>query len=171
MVWILETLKYKGAIARGSHFGEFTYWYNLQLLNMKRLFVLVVLFVFSQSLFAQKQIIGKWLSEDGEGITEIYEQRGKYFGKIQWLKKPNDDKGRPFTDTENPDKSKRNQPLLGLVILKDFVYNNNEWQNGTIYDPNNGITYSCTIWISNGELKVRGYWGIFYQTQTWTKTK
>ena len=32
--------------------------------------------------FGQNQIIGKWLSDDKEGETEIYEQQGKYFGKI-----------------------------------------------------------------------------------------
>lgn len=138
---------------------------------MKRLVVITMLFASSTTLVAQQQILGKWLSEDGEGITEIYEEKGRFCGKIQWLKKPNDDKGNPFTDSENPDQSKRNQPLLGLVIINGLIYKNNEWQNGTIYDPNKGKTYGCTIWICNGELKVRGYWGIFYQTQTWTKIK
>jgi uncharacterized protein (DUF2147 family) len=137
---------------------------------MKQLILIFILFIVSKNIFAQQQIIGKWLSEDGEGITEIYEQNGKYFGKIHWLKKPNDNKGVPFTDTENPDKKLRLQPLLGLVILKDFVYKNNEWKNGTIYDPTNGKTYTCTMWLTdNNTLKVRGYWGLFYQTQTWTR--
>ncbi len=138
---------------------------------MKKIILIIAIFAFTNNSFAQQQIIGKWLSEDKEGITTIYENNGKYFGKITWLKKPNDEKGKPFTDTENTDKSKRIQPLLGLVILKGFVYKNNQWENGTIYDPESGKTYTCTIWISDGKLKVRGYWGIFYQTQTWTKTK
>lgn len=87
-------------------------------------------------------------------------------------KKPNDGKGIPFTDSENPDKSKRNQPLIGLLILKDFYYSNYAWKGGTIYDPESGKTYTCTVWLSDkSTLKVRGYWGIFYETQTWTKTK
>lgn len=138
---------------------------------MKKIILIIAIFAFTNNSFAQQQIIGKWLSEDKEGITTIYENNGKYFEKITWLKKPNDKKGKPFTDTENPDKSKRIQLLLGLVILKGFVYKNNQWENGTIYDPESGKTYTCTIWISDGKLKVRGYWGIFYQTQTWTKTK
>lgn len=86
-------------------------------------------------------------------------------------KKPKDSKGIPFTDTENPDKSKRKMPLIGLLILKDFHYSNNEWKGGTIYDPESGKTYTCTMWIENtNTLKVRGYWGLFYETQTWTKT-
>ena len=136
-----------------------------------QLILILAFFALSNTSFAQQQIVGKWISEDGEGITEIYQKDGYFYGKISWLKKPNDDKGKPYTDTENPDKTKRNQPLLGLVILKHFIYKNNEWQGGTIYDPNSGKTYSCTIWVSHSKLKVRGYWGIFYQTQTWTKTK
>ena len=130
----------------------------------------VAVLIFSTA-SAQNQITGKWLSEDKEGITSIYENSGKYFGKITWLKKPNDSRGIPFTDSENSDKSKRNQPLIGLLILKDFYYSKSEWKGGTIYDPESGKTYACTMWFENSNtLKVRGYWGLFYQTQTWTKT-
>ncbi|MBL0288225.1 MAG: DUF2147 domain-containing protein [Bacteroidetes bacterium] len=137
---------------------------------MKILFLISAFTIFLNSVYAQNQVVGKWLSDDQEGITEIYEQSGKFFGKILWLKKPNDNKGIPFTDTENPDKKLKLQPLLGLVILKDFVYKDNEWKSGTIYDPTNGKIYTCTMWLSdNNTLKVRGYWGLFYQTQTWTR--
>lgn len=139
---------------------------------MRQLILIFVIISLVNNTFAQSQIIGEWLSEDKEGITTIYKNNGKYFGKITWLKKPNDSKGIPFTDSENPDKSKRNQPLMGLLILKDFYYSNNEWKGGTIYDPESGTTYTCTMWLENSNtLKVRGYWGLFYETQTWTKTK
>ncbi len=105
-------------------------------------------------------------------MTDINARKWLNYGKITWLKKPNDARGKPFTDTENPDKSKRNQPFIGLIILKNFEYKDNEWINGTIYDPESGKTYTCTIWLSDkSTLKVRGYWGIFHETQTWTKTK
>ena len=53
-------------------------------------------------------------------MTDINARKWLNYGKITWLKKPNDARGKPFTDTENPDKSKRNQPLIGLIILKNF---------------------------------------------------
>jgi uncharacterized protein (DUF2147 family) len=122
--------------------------------------------------FAQSQIAGNWLSADKEGIIQIYEFNGKSFGKLVWLKKPKDEKGKPFLDTENPIDSLKRQPLLSLLILKNFVYSNNEWRNGTIYDPNNGKTFTCKMWLTDiNTLKVRGNWGIFYQTQTWTRQK
>lgn len=135
--------------------------------------ILIILFLtISTNGIAQNQIVGKWLSEDKEGITEIYEQRGEYDGKINWLKAPDDESGRPFTDTENPNSSKRDQPLMGLVILTNFHFSENEWKGGKIYDPQNGKLYTCTMWLTDpNTLKVRGYWGLFYQTQTWTRTK
>ena len=72
---------------------------------------------------------------------EIYQEQGKFFGKIILLKSPNDTNGKPLMDTENPDKSKRNTPLVGLTMLKDFKYKNNKWEDGTIYDPEDGKTY------------------------------
>ncbi len=138
---------------------------------MRKILTLFAVLIITLSSKAQNQIVGKWLSQDKEGITTIYEANGKYYGKISWLKKPKDANGIPFTDTENPDKSKRKQPLMGLLILKNFQYSNKEWKGGTIYDPESGKTYKCTIWLDNGNLKVRGYWGVFYQTQTWTKVK
>jgi uncharacterized protein (DUF2147 family) len=138
----------------------------------KMVSIVLLLSLFSLNLTAQNQVVGKWLSEDKEGITEIYAQNGKYFGKITCLKKPNDAKGVPFTDTENPNSALKKQPLLNLVILKDFYFQSEKWKGGTIYDPQSGKTYTCTFWLTdNNTLKVRGYWTIFYQTQTWSRTQ
>ncbi len=54
-------------------------------------------------------------------------------------------------------------------MLKDFKYKNNKWEDGTIYDPEDGKTYKCSMWIEKGKLKVRGHWGLFHQTQTWIR--
>jgi uncharacterized protein (DUF2147 family) len=142
-------------------------------MRFKKLFILTLFFAIpSLPVFAQNEITGKWLSEDKKGIIEIYKQAGKFDGKITWLSSPKDAHGNPMKDMENPDKSKRNQLLIGLVILKGFAYKNGEWKGGTIYDPNNGKTYSCTMWLSNEKtLKIRGYWGILYETQKWTRVQ
>jgi uncharacterized protein (DUF2147 family) len=132
--------------------------------------VLLVLLFANLSTFAQNEIVGQWLSENKKGITTIYEQDGKYWGKITWLKTPKDETGRPMADKENPDKKLRNQALQGLLILKNFVYKNNGWRDGNIYDPERGKTFTCTLVLTNAKtLKVRGYWGIFYETQFWTR--
>ncbi len=126
----------------------------------------------SISSFAQNTVVGSWLSESGKGITEIYEVNGKYYGKLIWLKEPLDEIGKPKVDKENKDKGLRTTPILGLLILKDFVIKDGEWKDGTIYDPENGKTYKCTMWLKDANtIKVRGYWGPFYRTQIWTRSK
>ena len=44
-----------------------------------------------------------------------------------------------------------------------------KWEGGKIYNPKNGKTYKCSIWLDGNNLKVRGYVAMFYETQTWTK--
>ncbi|MBC8045357.1 MAG: DUF2147 domain-containing protein [Fimbriimonadaceae bacterium] len=118
-------------------------------------------------------IIAKWLSGDGDGKIEVYKQGNKYYGKLVWLKEPFEDDGRtPKVDDENPDESKQNQPLIGLVILKNFEFKEGFWQEGSIYDPANGRTYDCEMWLDgNDKLKIRGYWGFVHRTETWTRSK
>lgn len=121
------------------------------------------------------KIIGTWLSEEEDGHVEIYKHGGKYHGKISWIKDPLDEVTRkPKTDKQNPDASRRNRPLMGLVILKDFAYDHRdkEWEDGTIYDPNSGNTYDCYMeLISGNKLKIRGYIGVSLigRTSYWTR--
>jgi uncharacterized protein (DUF2147 family) len=139
---------------------------------MKKIVLALLIIVLSNHAFSQNTVVGKWLSESKKGITEIYESNGKYYGKLVWLKEPNDAAGKPKLDKENKNESLRTAPILGLLILKDFVLKDGEWKDGTIYDPENGKTYKCTMWMKDvNTIKVRGYWGPFYRTQVWTRSK
>ena len=116
-------------------------------------------------------IVGKWLSADGDGKVEIYKKGDKYYGKLVWLKEPNEDNGTPKVDDENPDASKRSTPLMGLVILKNFTFEDGFWQNGTIYDPKNGKTYKCEMWMDGkNTLRIRGYVAFLHRTESWTRS-
>src|SRR4030095_5787758 len=110
-----------------------------------------VLFLFSRLMplcaLAQvhaDDILGVWLTSGKEQAKiKIYKSGEKYEGKIIWLKNPTI-KNKPILDANNPDKSKRNHEIVGLVILKDFEFDgSDEWEDGKIYDPENGKTYSC----------------------------
>jgi uncharacterized protein (DUF2147 family) len=121
-------------------------------------------------------ILGKWLNEDKDGHIEIYKDNGKYFGRIVWLKEPIDEvTGKPKLDDENEDESLRSQPIMGLIILKDFVFDgDDEWEDGTIYDPKNGSTYSCYMNFGDSNtLKIRGYIGISWigRNTYWTRVR
>ena len=88
------------------------------------------------------------------------------------MKNP-DKNGQPKVDSKNPDKNKQNQKIIGLVILQNFKFDDDEWNDGKIYDPESGKTYSCNLSLNgNNTLKVRGYIGISLlgRTETWTRT-
>lgn len=131
---------------------------------MKKLLFSLTLILLASTLYSQteERVKGYWLTEEGTSQIWIYKARnGKYYGKIVWLDEPNED-GAPKKDKENPDESLRDKPLMGLLILKGFEFDNKEkeWENGTIYDPKNGKTYDCYMWFENGDynnLKIKGY--------------
>ncbi len=117
-------------------------------------------------------IIGTWINASGKGHIQIYKQGNKYYGKLVWLKEPNDEKGNPRVDAKNPDAAQRTKPLLGSIILRDFVFDDDEWNSGRIYDPQNGKDYKCFLRLKDAKtLSVRGYIGVSLlgRTETWTR--
>jgi len=119
-------------------------------------------------------IVGDWKTGEGTAVVRIYKNGNKYQGKIIWLKEPNDPAtGQPRVDRNHPDESSRNRPLIGLVNLWGFNYSKeNNWEDGKIYDPKNGKTYSCKIKMTNpNSLEVRGFIGVSLigRTDMWTR--
>ena len=130
---------------------------------VKKASLFLLIFVLSVQVFAQKKddILGKWLNASGEGQIEIYKRGDKFFGKLAWIKEPNNEKGKPKTDEKNPTESLRNKPLLNLEILKNFIFDDGKWIDGTIYDPKSGKTYSCKLTLKDAnQLSVRGFIGV-----------
>lgn len=142
---------------------------------MKRIVPLVILtaWLLATPTVALDSIVGKWKTVDektGKVVSEVevYDQGGKFFGKIVGLTEPNDAQGKPKTCTkcQGTDKDK---PIIGLVILKDLSPSGDRYKGGTITDPDDGKIYKSELWVEDGKLKVRGYLGPFYRTQTWLK--
>jgi len=132
-------------------------------------FILMPLFLFAQK--KADDIIGNWIIGDNKAKIQVYKAGSKYYGKITWLREPNKN-GKPKTDIHNPDASKRTTPIIGLVVLKNFVFDSGEWNSGNIYDPSSGKEYSCKINMPDkNTLKVRGYIGIslFGRTEVWKR--
>ena len=130
--------------------------------------------------FAQAQvsesdrILGVWEPGNGKARVKVEKIGEKYYGKIVWLREPNDpNTGQPKVDKNNPDESIRNVPLKGYRLLKDFKYSgSNTWESGTIYDPDNGSTYKCIIKMNdNNTLDIRGYIGVeaLGRTDVWKR--
>jgi uncharacterized protein (DUF2147 family) len=120
------------------------------------------------------QITGRWKTIDdntGEpkAIVEIFEKSGLYFGKVvQVFPRP----GRPadpVCEKCDPSDPRYNKKVVGMEILKDLQRNGSMYEGGNILDPENGRVYRCKVWREGDQLKVRGYWGPFWRTQTWLK--
>lgn len=85
---------------------------------------------------------GRWVTSDGEGIIEV---------------------------DVAPDGT-----LIGTRILWGFQRSDatgRRWASGSIYDPNDGKTYSCKLELDGETLRIRGYVGIplFGRTEVWTR--
>ncbi len=119
-------------------------------------------------------IVGVWKTGEGNAMVRIYKNGEKYQGKVVWLKEPIDpETGKPKQDKNHPDEANRTRPVLGMINIWGFSYKDkNLWDDGNIYDPKNGSTYSCTIKMINpNTLEVRGYIGvsIIGRTDNWTR--
>ena len=130
---------------------------------MKKLFLSLVLMLMAATGYSQN-IMGKWITEAGDAKVEIYKAGNKINGKIVWLQK-----GPETKDEHNPNEKLRSRKLMGVNILSGLEAKKDKWENGRIYNPKNGKDYKCTIWLEGDKLKVRGYIGFLYETQTWKR--
>lgn len=128
------------------------------------------------------RIVGIYLTYDDETGKEKSQvnihkaSNGKYVGEIVWLKVPNETNGKEKLDKNNPEPKLQSRKVMGLQILKDFSFDpeEDEWSEGTIYNPASGKTYSCYMkFESANSLKIRGYigkaWMGLGKTAIWTK--
>ena len=90
-------------------------------------------------------------------------------GKIVWISKPNDAKGRPQTDRANGNPALRSRPIVGLQLFEGWRENGPKKWRGTIYDPDQGQTFNVTIALAGDRLVVTGciVWGC--ESETWNR--
>ncbi len=139
----------------------------------------VLLFIFlgcyiSGNLYAQANpdaILGIWFNEEKDAKIKVFKENGKFYGKIVWQKAG---EGVSSYDENNPDPELKKRKKVGLIILTNFEFDDGQWEDGEIYDPKSGKTYSCIIKLQkDGNLHVRGYIGISLlgRTTHWTRTE
>jgi uncharacterized protein (DUF2147 family) len=139
----------------------------------KNKLLLISIFIASFSYSQSYNIEGDWYTENNDAIIKIYKDGNTLSGKITWMKTPNDENGNPKTDPENPDEKLKSRKRLGMIMMYNFSYDEEEqWDDGEIYDPESGNTYSGIITMtSKNKLDLRGYVGIswFGRTSQWTR--
>jgi len=125
-------------------------------------------------------ILGKWVSQSGKAHIEVTKQGDVYEGKIVWLKDSvygaeDAEAGKTVHDRENPDKSLRDRPIVGLTILQGLKYDKEgKYTGGKIYDPEEGKTYKCNATVNSPDkLILRGFIGVSLlgRNEEWSRLK
>ena len=130
---------------------------------------------FSSGIEQEKNTIsplGYWKTIDDEtgvakGIVQVFEKEdGKLYGRVIKILP-----GATKTICDECKGELKDRPIMGLEFLTNFSKSGERWKGGEILDPKTGKVYRSEMWTKqyyeNEVLVVRGYWGIFYRTQTW----
>jgi uncharacterized protein (DUF2147 family) len=116
-------------------------------------------------------IEGRWLTQEKDGWIRVALVGDSLEGSIAGAP-PGSPSEREFDD-RNPDPALRSRKLDGLTIMTGFEYDGDgRWKDGTVYDPNSGKTYKCTLTLVDpNTVKIRGYIGVslFGRSETWTR--
>ena len=116
--------------------------------------------------------IGHWqiVNSDGTpgGQAEIYLENGKLFGKVTQVRPGRN----PHDVCDKCSGEYKNQVILGMVFLRNFHPDGDDWVGGTVVDPENGSEYKGKIWaVGRDSLHMRGYIGISLlgRTEAWVR--
>lgn len=118
--------------------------------------------------------IGLWRTIDDKtgqprGIVRVYQADGGYFARIERSLTANED-GRKCTACTD---ERKDQPFIGLVLMRNVRLDNGKYGGGDILDPNTGTVYRCSFVLEDDgkTLAVRGYLGVslFGRTQKWLR--
>jgi len=116
--------------------------------------------------------IGHWqvMNSDGTagGKVDTYLENGKLFGRVTEVRP-----GRTPKDVCDKCSGEfKNQLILGMVNMREFHAEGDDWVGGTVVDPENGKQYKGKIWaVDKDTLRMRGFIGISLlgRTETWTR--
>jgi uncharacterized protein (DUF2147 family) len=119
-----------------------------------------------------RNAIGLWqvIGSDGKpgGQVETYLENGKLFGRVTQVRP-----GRTPADVcDKCSGEYKNKLILGMVILRNFHAEGDDWVDGTAVDPENGKEYKGKIWSEGAEvLHLRGFVLItlFGRSETWKR--
>lgn len=142
---------------------------------MPKILFALFLFLFGLQGFSQS-CTGYWITIDDatgykKSVVELYKKDGELYGKVVYIYKRGKDG--PHSKCTECSGKLHNQPILGMLILRDMHWDGSQWEDGSILDPDNGKSYTCTIWLNDNDkdkLNVRGYIGPFFRTQEWIRT-
>jgi uncharacterized protein (DUF2147 family) len=121
---------------------------------------------------ASQSPLGQWKTIDDKtgkprALVRIYMQDGKYFGRIEKSFTPGAEARVCIKCTDD----RKDQPIVGLLIIRNIVLRDGDYGGGDILDPENGSVYRCRFHLEDdgNVLVVRGFIGfsLLGRSQTW----
>jgi len=118
--------------------------------------------------------VGHWqvINSDGTqgGQVETYIDHGVLFGKVTGARP-----GRALDSVcvKCPGALK-GQRIMGMVVIRNFHPEGDDWVGGTVVDPENGKEYKGKMWaIGTDKLGMRGFVGISLlgRSATWIRIR
>lgn len=130
-------------------------------------FVALALSAGSASAQKADDAFGVWLNPENGTNIEMYKCAPGLCAKIVA------NKDGQKTDDKNPDAAKRSQPIVGLVIMADGKKTGDATWDGSLYNRDNGKTYSGTITVkSKDAIELSGcVAAVLCRKATWTRVK
>jgi uncharacterized protein (DUF2147 family) len=126
--------------------------------------------------FAQSPA-GAWKTiDDATGkersIVRITETNGVFSGKIEKLLAPD---AKPDAKCDLCTDARKDQPVIGMTIIRGVKKNDDVFDGGDILDANNGKVYKVRMKLSDAgkKLEVRGYIGtpMLGRSQNWVRVE
>jgi uncharacterized protein (DUF2147 family) len=110
---------------------------------------------------------------EAEGLVRIVEERGEFVGRVEKVFSPPNDSPNPLC--ERCAGELRDQPVVGMAILRGVRRGQDGYTEGTILDPDEGENYRCSLTLKEAGrlLEIRGFIGLslFGRTQVWTRVE
>lgn len=125
----------------------------------------------SASAAGPDSVVGKWRTPSKHGVVEIARCGASLCGRL--VESDNIRSNPDLQDVNNKNTAQRSRKLKGLQILGGFKASGNQWDGGTIYNPEDGGTYKATITPAGADtLKLKGciVWPLC-KTQVWTRIR
>ncbi|TAG05022.1 MAG: DUF2147 domain-containing protein [Betaproteobacteria bacterium] len=122
-------------------------------------------------------IAGAWKTiDDSTGkersIVRITEANGVFSGKVEKLLAPD---AKPDAKCDKCTDARKDQPIIGMTIIRDVKKNDDVFDGGDILDANNGKLYKVRMKLSDAgkKLEVRGYIGtpMLGRSQNWVRVE
>ncbi len=142
-------------------------------LRSRLLPAVILMMAMRTALAAAPSPVGTWRTFNDAGVetgaVTIQDDGGVLSGRVSAIRDPAKAKGL----CQNCPGDRKDQPALGLQIIRGVTPDGPQWGGGEILDPETGRVYRVKMRVEDGgtKLVLRGFIGIslFGRSQTWVR--